>query len=282
MPHSHDQVNVRRPSPTSAPQSILTETTNVPLFDSSQPITEESNGGHHDSKSASVPVNMAEQPTERDLLGVDLLKKFLRIKETKNDVEIVSQSDSKVIRCMQAEDGSAITLVELEAPNLNTKQFRHLFEHFGAESVDLTNECTSSELFCTEDGQKARYETYVQTHKFPLFYERILVFTSYNFFEYQGDPLTHMCLMSSAGNEKFMTKESLGEKLVDGYRVIVDCQINGYMVEPLSATGEGTRLFYVTQSTDPSIPFYLYKRFGAHAVSKIFDRILDKVQTYQV
>ena len=128
-----------------------------------------------------------------------------------------------------------------------------------AEAVDLHNECTSAEVYCTENGQRGPYETVVATFKFPFLYERILVNTRYNFFDYLGKKGTHFSLSSSRGNEKFMNKESLGEKLFDGYRVVAKVSIDGYYVEPLTATG-GTKLFFITKSSSQGVPFYLYKK----------------------
>ena len=78
-----------------------------------------------------------------------------------------------------------------------------------------------------------------------------------------------------------MNKESLGEKLVDGYRVIVGIPVTGYYVAPLRPDGTGVKLFYANRSESSGAPFYLYKRFGSYAVAKIFDKILSRVQTYQ-
>ena len=78
-----------------------------------------------------------------------------------------------------------------------------------------------------------------------------------------GEVGTHICMQSGRGNEKFMNKESLGERLVDGYRVIIECSINGYHVQPLNPDGTGTKLFYVSKCDSQGVPFYLYKRFGS-------------------
>ena len=104
---------------------------------------------------------MAEQPTERDLIGSDLLKIFVRIRDTREEVEIVSQTPGRIVRCAATGDGDYMTQVEIEAPNITTNQLRYLFENFCSESIHLTDECTSSELYCTEDGQRDRYETVV-------------------------------------------------------------------------------------------------------------------------
>ena len=45
-----------------------------------------------------------------------------------------------------------------------------------------------------------------------------------------------------------MNKESLGEKLVDGYRVILPVALAGYLVEPLRPDGTGVKLFYMNRS----------------------------------
>ena len=60
---------------------------------------------------------------------------------------------------------------------MTAEQFKTMFHNMGKDSVELTDECTYSELFCTEDGQRCQYQTYVQTHKFPFLYERIIVTT---------------------------------------------------------------------------------------------------------
>ena len=114
---------------------------------------------------------------------------------------------------------------------------KHMFENYCSLAVSLTEQCTSSELFCTESSSRGRYETCVQTHKFPLFYERIIVQTAYNFYHYRGRQDVHISVSSTRGNEKFMNKESLGEKLVDGYRKIAAMDLNAYYVEPLEAGG---------------------------------------------
>ena len=153
------------------------------------------------------------------------------------------------MRCRAEDDGSGefSTLVELEAPHLSPSHFKRLFEIYWQELPVLTDECTSSDLFCTEDGQKDRYETMVSTHKFPFLYERIVVLTIYNLFNFGGKEGTHISIQSSSGNEKFMNKESLGEKLMDGYRVICPVSIAGYYVEPLRADGTGVKLFYLNK-----------------------------------
>ena len=157
---------------------------------------------------------------------------------------------NKTVRCRAESDGSNeyATVVELDAPNVSTKHFKQLFENFTQECLFLTDECTSSELFCTEDGLTDCYRTMVQTHKFPLLYERIVVLTIYNLFNFGAKEGTHICMQSSSGNEKFMNKQSLGEKLVDGYRVICPVSIAGYHVEPLRPDGTGVRLFYLNKS----------------------------------
>ena len=75
------------------------------------------------------------------------MKLFLKIRETKGEVEIVSQTESKSIRCGCIDDGSGdyMILVELEMPDVSTKQFKYLFQNLCNENVDLTDECTSSE-----------------------------------------------------------------------------------------------------------------------------------------
>ena len=47
-----------------------------------------------------------EKPTERDILGEEMLKMFLKYKDTKDQVEIVKQGDHFTIRSMPANDGS--------------------------------------------------------------------------------------------------------------------------------------------------------------------------------
>ena len=51
------------------------------------------------------------------------MKQFLKIKETKDEIEIVSQNGTKIVRCACTDDGSGhyITLVELEAQNVTTR-----------------------------------------------------------------------------------------------------------------------------------------------------------------
>ena len=77
-------------------------------------------------------------------------------------------------------------ILEMEAPTASTAQWKYLFENGTSEAVHLTNECKKSELFCTEDGQRDRYETTVETHKFPMLYERVIVSTRYNMFDFDG------------------------------------------------------------------------------------------------
>ena len=81
-----------------------------------------------------------------------------------------------------------------------------------------------------------------------MLYERIVVITKYNILEYQGQKDIHLLLMSSDGNEKFMNKESLGERLVDGYRVIAGIPLNAFYVEPLKADGTGTKMIYISRA----------------------------------
>lgn len=176
-------------------------------------------------------------------------------------------------------DSDCMTIVELTSPNVSTAQFKRLFETMCAESVDLYDECTSAEVYCTENGTRGKYETVVSTFKFPLLYERLIVNTRYNFFNYMGQEGAHISLSSSRGNEKFMNKESLGEKLFDGYRVVALVSIDGYCVTPLTPNG-GTKLTFITKSSSSGIPFYLYKKFMSSKMSSAFDKILAKVQTY--
>lgn len=209
------------------------------------------------------------------------MKLFLRIKETKEQVEVVSQSEQMKIRCAYTNDGSGdyLILAELQSPTLSTAQFKYLFENLCNENVSLTEECTSSEQFCTEDGLRGKYETIVMTQKLPLQSERTVVSTTYNFFDYDGKKGTHVSIQSSRGNEKFMNKESLGERLVDGYRVIVNIPINGYFVEPLLPDGRGVKVFYANRAQSNGIPYYLYKKFGASKLASGLKRILDHVGT---
>ena len=81
-----------------------------------------------------------------------------------------------------------------------------------------------------------------------MLYERIIVMTRYNLFDFEGQKDTHISLMSSQGNEKFMNKESLGERLVDGYRVITGVPLNAFFVEPHRPDGSGVRMFYVSRT----------------------------------
>lgn len=106
--------------------------------------------------------------------------------------------------------------------------------------------------------------------------------TNYNNFDFGGKPGVHISVQSSKGNEKFMNKESLGEKLVDGYRVICPVSIAGYFVEPLRPDGTGVKLFYVNRTASNGVPYYLYKRFGASKISSIFDSIIARVLTYEL
>ena len=46
-----------------------------------------------------------------------------------------------------------------------------------------------------------------------------------------------------------MNKESLGEKLDDGYRVYANVSLSGYLVEPLFFDGSpGVKIFFVSKS----------------------------------
>ena len=114
-----------------------------------------------------------------------------------------------------------------------------------------------------------------------MLYERILVITKYNVLDFQGKKDCHLLLMSSHGNEKFMNKESLGEKLVDGYRVITGIPLNAFYVEPLKADGTGVKMFYVSRAESSGVPFYIYKRFGSYKVSSVVDKMMARIATYQ-
>ena len=45
-----------------------------------------------------------------------------------------------------------MNLVELTIDDVTVDQFKYLFENMATEAIHLTDECTSCELFCTEDG----------------------------------------------------------------------------------------------------------------------------------
>lgn len=79
-------------------------------------------------------------PTERDLIRDDLLGVFLKVREHRGDVEIVSESPGKTVRCRAETDGSDeyLTLVELEAPNVTPAHFKKLFTNLCQECPFLT------------------------------------------------------------------------------------------------------------------------------------------------
>ena len=78
-----------------------------------------------------------------------------------------------------------------------------------------------------------------------------------------------------------MNKESLGEKLDDGYRVYANVSLSGYLVEPLFFDGSpGVKIFFLSKSQSPGVPFYLFKRFVSGKLSTVFDKLLGRIKNY--
>lgn len=109
---------------------------------------------------------------------------------------------------------------------ITPEHFKHLFKNFAKEATLINKECVVSEFINMEEG---RFETLVQIFRFPLITERIIVNTQYLSTEYEGKKDYHLCIFSSQENEKYMTKEKLGD-LVDGNRVFLDNILSGYII----------------------------------------------------
>ena len=63
---------------------------------------------------------MAEQPSLRDVIGDDLLSEFLKLKDSKENAEIIQQTPNKTIRCVQMPDNDCLTIVEMTSAVAST------------------------------------------------------------------------------------------------------------------------------------------------------------------
>ena len=83
-------------------------------------------------------------------------------------------------------------------PHITPDYFLKFYENLKDEAKNVTPECTSVRLLCTEEG---KYNTTVETFKFPFVSERYCVLTVYRIPNYRGKQGEHIYIASSKGNK---------------------------------------------------------------------------------